>query len=236
MTEKSAAYPEPGETLDSQLFARRARPNSVTSCDGSGGVSEADEVLVVRSRAGDRAAFEQLVRRTARLVYSRQYLETRDAHRAEDLAQETFLLAWRSIGQVEDPQGFRTWLLTIARTVATDDHRRQTRQKRRPPPFSAAGHGGPGRSDSVESLPDASPTPAESAEREERRRQVTDALRALPEEYSLPLTLRYIGGADYDTIGRQLGLSNGSLRGLLSRGLAKLREKLKHTQGGEVRG
>jgi RNA polymerase sigma-70 factor (ECF subfamily) len=75
---------------------------------------------------------------------------------------------------------------------------------------------------------DESPTPDEAAEIEEKRRRVTGALKALPEEYSLPLTLRYIAGADYDTIGRQLGLSNGSLRGLLSRGMAKLREKLKN--------
>ena len=183
-------------------------------------MSEADEVLVVRSRAGDRAAFEQLVRRTARLVYSRQYLETRDAHRAEDLTQETFLVAWRSIGQVQDPAGFRTWLLSVARTVATDAYRRDSRKKRNAMPFGAAG-----RADGAD-VPDTAPTPPESAEREETRRRVADALKALPDEYGLPLTLRYIGGADYETIGRQLGLSNGSLRGLLSRGLAKLRETL----------
>ena len=193
-------------------------------------MSEADEALVVRSRAGDRAAFEQLVRATARLVYSRQYLETRDAHRAEDLTQETYLLAWRSIGQVDDPRGFRTWLLTIARSVAADAYRRDNRKKRVRPPFSAAAHGGsaPGAVDATENIPDPSPPPDASAEREESRQRVTDALKALPEEYSLPLTLRYIAGADYDTIGRQLGLSNGSLRGLLSRGLAKLRERLKN--------
>ena len=185
--------------------------------------TEADEVLVARSKAGDRAAFEELVRRTARLVYSRQYLQARDAHRAEDLTQETFLHAWRSIARVEDPAGFRTWLLTIARTVATDDHRRQTRRKRQP---ASPGQGG--SAVDAADVPDPAPTPAESAERDEDRHRVTDALAALPEEYSLPLTLRYIAGADYDTIGRQLGLSNGSLRGLLSRGLAKLRERLKN--------
>ena len=198
--------------------------------DANGGPGATDESLVLRSRAGDRAAFEQLVRRTARLVYSRQYLETRDAHRAEDLAQETFLVAWRSIAQVEDPKGFRTWLLSVARTVATDDHRRRNRKKRNSAPFgrpfSAAVHGGPDHG--TESLPDPAPTPGESAEREETRRRVADALKALPDEYGLPLTLRYIAGADYDTIGRQLGLTNGSLRGLLSRGLAKLRERLKN--------
>ena len=184
-----------------------------------------DELLVFRSRQGDRAAFEQLGRRTARLVYSRQYLETRDVHRAEDLAQETFLVAWRSIGQVEDPKGFRTWLLTVARSVAADAYRRESRKKRGGSSFSAARQDG--HRDATIAVNDPSPDPSESAAREESRRRVTAALKALPEEYSLPLTLRYIGGADYDTIGRQLGLSNGSLRGLLSRGLAKLRERLK---------
>ena len=51
-------------------------------------------------------------------------------------------------------------------------------------------------------------------------------LRRLPEEYSVPITLRYIAGADYDTISRQLGLSNGSLRGLLNRGMNRLREMM----------
>ena len=193
--------------------------------DPAGSITDAtDDVLVVRSRAGDRAAFEQLVRRTARLVYSRQYLETREPHRAEDLAQETFLVAWRSIAQVQDPGGFRTWLLTVARTVAADARRRDTRKKRAGPLLGPAHRG---RSESVQETPDLSPGPTESAERDEARGRVTAALKALPDEYSLPLTLRYIGGADYDTIGRQLGLSNGSLRGLLCRGLAKLRERLR---------
>ena len=69
--------------------------------------------------------------------------------------------------------------------------------------------------------------PEESAELEERRHRVLAVLRSMPEEYREPISLRYLGGADYETIGRQLGLSNGSLRGLLNRGMAKLREKLK---------
>jgi RNA polymerase sigma-70 factor (ECF subfamily) len=181
---------------------------------------ETDDELVVRSRRGDRAAFEQLVRRTARLVYARQYLEARDPHRAEDLAQETFLLAWRSIAQLEDPAGFRPWLLRIARTAAADSFRHDTRKKRagsgKQEDFSVA----------VDQVPTPSPPPDESAERAETRNRVTTALKSLPEEYGVPLTLRYIAGADYETIGRQLGLSNGSLRGLLNRGMTKLREMM----------
>ena len=83
-------------------------------------MTQDDEALVAKSRLGDRAAFEELVRRTARLVFSRAYLETGDVHRAEDLTQETFLIAWRSIRQVADASGFRNWLLAITHTAAID--------------------------------------------------------------------------------------------------------------------
>ena len=46
---------------------------------------------------------EELVRRTARLLFSRLYLETGASHRAEDLVQETYLVAWRSVAQVTEP-------------------------------------------------------------------------------------------------------------------------------------
>ena len=49
-----------------------------------------------------------------------KYLETGSAQGAEDLVQETFLVGWRSIGQVSDPRGFRTWLLSIAHSVTVD--------------------------------------------------------------------------------------------------------------------
>ena len=83
-------------------------------------MNQTDEALVLNSQQNDRTAFEELVRRTARLVFSRIYLDVGDAHRAEDLTQETFLTAWRSIAQVTEAKGFRTWLLSIARTVTLD--------------------------------------------------------------------------------------------------------------------
>jgi RNA polymerase sigma-70 factor (ECF subfamily) len=176
-----------------------------------------DVLLVRRSQAGDRAAFEQLARRTARLVYARAFMETADRDRAEDVVQETFLLAWRRIGQVSEPAGFRAWLTTVTRSVAADMRRRESRKKRFGP--RAAQH-----DDAAFEVPDKSPTPDEAVEHREARDRLLRMLRRLPDEYSLPITLRYIAGADYDTIGRQLGLSNGSLRGLLNRGMAKLRE------------
>ena len=70
--------------------------------------------------------------------------------------------------------------------------------------------------------------PDEAMQQEEERRRVLSVLESLPEEYRVPLSLRYLAGADYETIGKQLALSNGSLRGLLQRGMKMLRERVMH--------
>jgi RNA polymerase sigma-70 factor, ECF subfamily len=179
-------------------------------------MSETDAALVARARAGDRAAFEELVRRTSRLVYASLYVDTGRADRAEDLLQETFLLAFRALRGLTDAAGFRPWLLTIACNVVIDDARRSARQKRTVPPADTF----------LAHAPTPEPAPDEVAERAELRQRVLSVLRSLPPEYRLPLTLRYITGADHDTICEQLGLTNGALRGLLHRGLQLMRNRL----------
>src|SRR5438045_8384917 len=77
-------------------------------------IIDSDETLVGRAQHGEHAAFEELVRRTSRLIYARLYLETGDAHQAEDLLQETLLTAYRTIRQLAEPAKFRAWLLRIA--------------------------------------------------------------------------------------------------------------------------
>src|SRR5438552_1056936 len=72
-------------------------------------MSDSETLTVERARNGDRAAFEDLVRRTSRLVFARIYLECGDAGRAEDLLQETYLLALRSIRGLTDAAAFRSW-------------------------------------------------------------------------------------------------------------------------------
>ncbi len=187
-------------------------------------MGEQDVALVVRARGGDREAFEELVRRTSRLVYARLYLEAGDAHLAEDLLQETMMRAFRSLRQLTKAEGFRPWLLRIAQNVWTDSLRSQARQKRAEP-LSNSG--------AVDAVAAAEPVPEGDAQREEMRQRVLAVLRSLPEDYRLPLTLRYIAGADYETISEQLGLTNGSLRGLLHRGLKMLRDRLPPEFGNE---
>lgn len=177
--------------------------------------------LVERAQRGDHAAFEELVRRCSRLVYARLYLETGDTHQAEDLLQETLLVAFRTLRQLTQLDKFRGWLLRIAQNLAIDAGRRRSSQKRVLER----------EVDRRRRNGDESPGPDEEMEQEELRQKVLSILRSLPEEYRLPLTLRYLVGADYETIQMQTGLTNGSLRGLLHRGMARMRTELHKTLG-----
>jgi len=186
-------------------------------------MADSERGLIEKAQTGNRAAFEELVRRTSRLVFARLYLETGDRHWAEDLVQETWLLAYRSLGRLNDPNRLRPWLLTIAQNVLIDALRRKSRKKRTAP--AAA------ETFALAEVPSPAPSVEQNAERAEMHDQALAALRSLPEEYRLPLTLRYITGADYETIETQLGLTNGALRGLLHRGLKILRTRLEGMNG-----
>lgn len=181
-----------------------------------------DVELVAAARRGNAAAFEELVRNTGRAVYARIYLDTGDAVLAEDLTQETYLKAWRDLRQLDASTSFRSWLYTIAHTVVVDAARARSRKKR-DEARTAAGV--------PESAAANDPTPAERAAMEEERQRVLALLRTLPADYREVLAMRYLLGEDHDTIARNLGITNGSLRGLLNRGMTMLREaysKLEH--------
>jgi RNA polymerase sigma-70 factor (ECF subfamily) len=145
-------------------------------------------------------------------------METGNAHEAEDLTQETFLQAFRALSNLQHPAQFRSWICAIADNARIDASRYERRQKRATPPRSPASMLG--------QVAGKTPCPAEEADRAEQRQQVLEVVRSLPEDYRLPLMLRYFAGADYETMEMQLGMTNGALRGMLHRGLKLLREKL----------
>jgi RNA polymerase sigma-70 factor (ECF subfamily) len=185
---------------------------------------DSELTLVQRAQCGDGAAFEELVRRVSGLVYARLYLETGDVHQAEDLLQETLLIAYRTVRQLTHAEKFRSWLLRIAQNVAIDAGRRISAQKRT---LEREAH-------NRRSEGEGAPGPDEEMEKEELRQKVLAVLRSMPEEYRLPLTLRYLVGADYEAIQLQTGLTNGSLRGLLHRGMKQMRAELQRLLGEPV--
>lgn len=175
-----------------------------------------DDDLISLALAGHRPAFDVLVKRTSRLVWAHHVLRCRDRGLAEDLTQETFLKAWRALHGLTDPATFRSWLLTIAESVRLDDIKHRTRRKRAAPEATI----------DPSDLPSCDTSPSEQAERTELSGRALDALAGLPSQYQQALSLRYLAGADHAEISKQLALTNGSLRGLLHRGLEMLRERL----------
>jgi RNA polymerase sigma-70 factor (ECF subfamily) len=140
--------------------------------------------LVERSQAGDRLAFEELVRRHADRLYAVVLRFVADADEAEEVTQETFLRAWRSIDKFELRSQFFTWLYRIGINEA------KRRAERRP-------HAGTVRSIEdapIEDAPDWSEAPEFRAEQENLRRVLEAAVRALPIEYRAPLILRDVEG------------------------------------------
>jgi RNA polymerase sigma-70 factor (ECF subfamily) len=95
------------------------------------GPEAGDRVLVERTLAGNAVAFEQLITRYQQAVYATAYALLRDAHAAQDVVQETFLAAYRTLAKLKNPDRPRPWLTGIARNLAISARAsRPSRQKR----------------------------------------------------------------------------------------------------------
>lgn len=176
-----------------------------------------EQRLVRRCQRGDQVAFEQLVRVHARAVYARVALDCRDKAIAEDLSQEVFLRAWRSIAFMEDTAKLFPWLMRIAQSVTTDWARKMSRQKRKGKMDPAA---------EVSQVAQEQPSPVQSMIRQEDVDQAMAAMQGLPDRCRQVMTMRYLADADAQSIQQEMNLTPGALRGLLHRGLEIMRQKL----------
>jgi RNA polymerase sigma-70 factor, ECF subfamily len=175
-----------------------------------------DEVLVERAAGGDMPAFEQLVMRYAdRLFASLRRFGLDDAE-AQEVAQETFLRAWRSLPGFEGRSQFFTWLYRIGFNEA------QRRLARRP----AAGTVVSTEEQAVDQLADGRPDPAERAEIEDLRTALVRALRELPLDLRAPVVLRDIEGLSTQEAATVLDLGEPAFKSRLHRGRMALRAML----------
>ena len=156
--------------------------------------------LVGRARVGDRKAFAELYRRFHRAVHG-VVLAKVSYSDAADLVQDVFAIALERLPQLADPAAFAGWLMSIARNRAIDHVR------------------GKKPTDELADIPVPAPRSAEVAE-------VLAALRALPEAYQETMILRLVEGMSGPEIAEQTGLSAGSVRVNLHRGMKLLRERL----------
>lgn len=164
-----------------------------------------DAELALRAGRGDRAAFGALYERFLPLVHGvlLAHVPHADVH---DLVQDVFVLALRSIASLDEPDRLGPWLVTIARNRAHDHHKRARRETELEPAVLAARAGDTRAVDEAE--------------------LVLDAIHALPESYRETLVLRLVEGLSGPAIAERTGLTHGSVRVNLFRGMKLLREKL----------
>lgn len=197
--------------LNLQLsFADRATVNPPVSRDCS------DEQLVSAAQLGDRTAFGLLYERYARMVHG-ILLGRVPPLAVEDLVQDVFLRAMPRISSLREKDHFGGWLAAIARNCAIDFFR----QSRNADPFE--------EDESEQKLPNKAGGGSDSTE----VHAVLAAIRTLPEAYREPLVLRLVEGMTGPEIAERTGLTHGSVRVNLHRGMQQLREILQSNKAGE---
>jgi RNA polymerase sigma-70 factor, ECF subfamily len=170
----------------------------------AGAAHEAE--LVARARAGDRGAFEELVRLHADRLYAVVLRVSGHRHEAEEVVQETFLRAWRNIGRFEGRSQFFTWLYRIGVNEA-----RRSQERRRTRPQSAP------LADAAIQVPDEREAPEARAEAHELRRALEAAILALPLDYRMPLVLRDVEGLSTAQAAAVMDLGEAAFKSRLHR-------------------
>jgi RNA polymerase sigma-70 factor (ECF subfamily) len=190
---------------------------------------DGDMILVERALDGDLAAFEQLVSRHQTKITAFAARMLNDHDEAEDVAQEAFVKAYRSLDSFRGQAQFSTWLYRIVTNLCID---RARAKKRRPQsaysldePFEADEKGG-------RELPDATFEPSKSVERDELRRTVRATVAEMPEKMRQVLIMCDIQGMAYEKIAEVLDCPIGTVKSRLFHARADLARRLKPYMSG----
>ena len=178
------------------------------------GVGQADTDLVVASRQGNREAFGQIVRRYQGLISGLIYSGCGDLSASEDIAQETFLAAWKSLSGLREPEKLPAWLCQIARHRMLDQNRHNARENAR----LARAVTKYDRTDS--------PRPDEEAMTAEEREVLWRSLSQIAEPYRETLVLYYRQNQSAAEVAAALEISEDLVRQRLTRGRQMLREQV----------
>lgn len=189
---------------------------------------DSERTLVAEAAAGSREAFDTLVRLHQARIYKLACILTSGDTEAEDLAQETFVRAFRGMARFRGDSSFGTWLHRIAVNVINSHLAGRARRMEIQPCIVA--------DDESESLMDRVPS-SEDLEATLARRQAIDrALATLSDEQRLVVTLRDVQGFEYHEIATITGLPIGTVESRVFRARQRLRPLLESLVGRPLRG
>jgi len=183
----------------------------------------ADELKAVeRCKEGDASAFNVLVLRYQNRIYNTLFRMTGDHQLANDLAQETFLKAYKSIGGFNVGSSFYTWIYRIAVNTAYSQMRKEKAQKKNK---TFALEDNPSGKEDVASK--GKNNPLQILERSEIKEKVQQCISKLEKDLRSVVVLRDIEGMEYQMIAQVLDIPAGTVKSRLHRGRMELRNKLK---------
>lgn len=178
----------------------------------SGTTSQTDDHLIVRAQHGDRDAFALIVRRYLERVYRAAYAILRDHEDASDVAQDTFVRAYRSVRRFEVGRPIFPWLYRIARNLALNRIERVRGREQRLPDFDALVATGPG--------------PEEALLADDEAARVRAAVALLPHQHRQIIELNHFQECSYKEIAAILEIPIGTVMSRLYHARRRLREIL----------
>lgn len=178
-----------------------------------------DRALVLATVAGDAEAFATLVARHQSSIVNLARALTADNGDADDLAQETFVRAYKAIDRFRGDSTFRTWLHRIAINVIQSHLRQRARRRRWFGPSLDDRDAASGESPALV-------VPATLEDDMARREAIDRALASLPAEMRVAVTLRDIQGFGYAEIAAMLGVPIGTVESRIFRARQRLRPLL----------
>lgn len=188
--------------------------------------TDSDALLVQRAASGDQHAFELLVVKYQRRIQRLIGRMVRDVDLVEDIAQETFIRAYRALHQFRGDAQFYTWLYRIAVNTA----KKFLLDMKRDPTVSEAAFKSNDEDDEtswVKHEPIADETPETALAAKEIAAAVNAALLALPDDLQQAITLREIEGLSYEEIGEVMNCPIGTVRSRIFRAREAISSKVK---------
>ncbi len=184
-----------------------------------------DRDLVLACQRREPAAFEELVKRHQRTVFTLIYQLAPDWNDTSDLAQEVFIRVWRSINNLRNPSSFRAWLTQIVTNLFYDELRKRPRRLSTlsmDESWGSEDEDGPSRD-----IPDSSLKPDEKVLNSEINGVIRNAMLKLPEQFRTAIVLREVEGLSYEEIAILTKTEMGTVKSRIARARSKLQELLK---------
>lgn len=190
------------------------------------GGRDPDREVIDRILAGDQGAFEALVTRYHRPIYSLAYRMVRNTEEAADLTQEIFIRVWEKLGSFRGEARFSTWFFQLAGNHCRNRLKAMKRRRYlQHEPLEGLSYGDEDRP--ARQLASEDRGPRELLEEADVGALVRKTLEELPEEQRIVVTMRDIDELDYDEISQATGLPLGTVKSRIHRGRIELARRLK---------